>query len=201
MKLITISGVDGSGKSTQRQLLESTLLQRGKSVLVFHVIEFSLANRLQRSWQKGQGQDTTGTGKTQSSWWGILFRKLFLFIDLLRFRLYLKKVSPHYDYLLSDRYFYDTLVNIAFLAKEERVHSSLEKLIPRPDCAFYFNVEPEIVMQRERIPEQGRDYLIVKKKLFEQTPLSSYFVPISAGKPLEEVFQLVSAALQERSLL
>lgn len=202
MKLITFSGIDGSGKSTQRQMLESYLQQQGKKVYSFHVIEFSLANKIHGLFRENTSLgSTTSEAKTTSSFLGIFLRKIFLLIDLLRFRLYARRMSCSYEYLLSDRYFFDTLVNLAYLAKKSAVHSRLEQFIPRPDAALYFQVDPDHIMSRERVPEQGRDYLEVKKRLFEQQPLSEYFIPIDGSKSPELVFHALLLELQKRSLL
>lgn len=45
MKLITISGLDGSGKTTQLDLLEKDLKKEFR-VERIHMINFSIANRL-----------------------------------------------------------------------------------------------------------------------------------------------------------
>jgi len=44
MKIISISGIDGSGKSTQLKMLKKYLTERNKKVESFHSVSFSLIN-------------------------------------------------------------------------------------------------------------------------------------------------------------
>lgn len=169
MKLITLSGVDGSGKSTQRKLLTEKLEQDGHKVFYFHAVEFSLANRLAKIF-KGKKEFVPGATKavTKSSWFSIQLRKIFLFIDILRFKSLMQKLErEHYDYILSDRYFYDSVINILYLSPEGMT-LFLERFIPKPNAAFYFQITTEAIMKRTRVPEQGSNYLTDKIALFEQ---------------------------------
>ena len=101
---------------------------------------------------------------TKAGWLKIQLRKLFLKIDAWRFQRLLLSLDKNYDYLLTDRYFYDSVINIGYLSKNSYDVSS----IPKPDLAIYLKADPEIIMRRERRPDQGIEYLKDKSKLFEE---------------------------------
>lgn len=168
MKLITFTGIDGSGKSTQLTLLKKHLESKGGKVAVFHAIEFSLANKISR-FLKGEKSFEPGKEKaaTSASYSSVLLRKLFLCIDIFRFRSFLKKLQKtDTEYLLSDRYLYDTVVNMEYLGGS--VPEWVSNFIPVPDQAFYLRIQPNEILSRDRIPEQGLPYLQKKFDILEQ---------------------------------
>lgn len=189
MKIITLSGVDGSGKSTQLGLLQKKLESEGKKVAYFHAVEFSLANTFSK--KKSTTSEVPEKAQTQTSWIGLLLRKLVLPIDLLRFHLHIQKLYKQgFDYLLSDRYFYDTLINIEYLAKKRiSTPAVVFCLLIKPDTAFYIDLPPEVIMTRERAPEQGLEYLQDKAKLFKNKVISWDLTVIDGNRDQASVFQ------------
>lgn len=194
MKIITLSGIDGSGKSTQLNMLKQSLETKGNRVAYFHAVAFSLPQSARTLFSRHE-RATPGMAKTKSGWLGILLRKLFLCIDLVRFRFYLQNLRrAKTDFLLSDRYFYDTLINIAYL-DGTRLDTSFSQLaahcIPRPDIAFYLQATPERIMQRPRKPEQGLRYLKDKSLLFSEATTHWGFITLDANQSIEAVAETI----------
>ncbi len=167
MKVITISGVDGSGKTTQVKMLEQALVERGEKVFYFHATMFSVANRNKKA--------SPGSQKavTKAGFFKVQLRKVALLLDLLRFELLLNKLKKEgYTVVVSDRYFYDTVINIMYLSSQGRnkilCAPLFMKLIRPADHAFYLDVKKDEIIRREREIEQGTDYLKDKIKLLDE---------------------------------
>ncbi|MBU2028397.1 hypothetical protein KJ761_00720, partial [Patescibacteria group bacterium] len=207
---VSISGLDGSGKSTQIKMLRSHLESRGKKVFYFHAIQFSLANKL-----SGKDNDKNTRSIIKANFFQIIGRRIFLLIDLLRFKMLRSKLrSTGYDYILSDRYFYDSVVNIEYLnnsslpLEKARFAESrrgelkrdlkdykspptplLQRGILAPDIALYLKTSPEIIMQREKKPDQGMKYLQTKKVLYDEMAPVWNLKIIDGNRTQEEIFE------------
>ncbi len=187
MKIITISGLDGSGKSTQLKLLKEKLENDGNKVFYFHAIDFSIGNKI--FFWKHKKNKQTDTSIDNANWLNIQLRKIALYIDIWRFKKLVKKLEKqNYDYILSDRFFYDVIINIEYLAERNfQLNSSKQKnnrhfktfrhslfnqnskFKIQNSKSIYLQTDPKTIMNRKgRIPDQGLEYLETKKKLYDK---------------------------------
>lgn len=188
MKIVSISGLDGSGKSTQINLLKEYLESHSQRVFYFHAGDFSIANKI-----LGKKKDKTGKeiSVSMAGWPRIFLRKIALVIDLWRFKkLYKKLHDEGFDYILSDRYFYDTIINIDYLSNlKSNFRKKFLKLdFRKPDIAIYLRIDPEKIMLRERKPDQGIEYLEKKGALYDRYADSFGMKIVDGNRNKEEIF-------------
>lgn len=177
MKLITISGLDGSGKTTQLDLIEKKLKKEKYRTERLHMIDFSIANKLLKKQIKKEtvGEKLKPKAKTKSGFIGVILRKMAIILDVIRFRIYyrVKTFENQIDYLIIDRYFYDQIINIKYLDKRNDPDRKpfwqiiAENQMIVPDLKVYLQIEPRIILKRNPELEQGKEYLIKKYFLFE----------------------------------
>ncbi len=167
--LVSFSGIDGAGKSTQIERLHNRLIKAGASVLRLafwdHVV-FAPDLRAGVSHKVLGGEVGIGApdkpverkDKNVQKWYLTLARSPLYFFDVLSLRRVIARARrSNYDVIIFDRYIYDQLANVPDNWVGRRYLQFLLELAPRPDIAFLLDADPEIALKRK--PEYPLDFL------------------------------------------
>lgn len=168
--LITFSGMDGAGKSTQIENLQSLCEQVGlttrvltfwDNVVVLSRYRESIVQKVFKS-ESGigaPGKPVNRRDKNIRGWHVSLMRHGMYGVDalkLLRVIAQARRSGP--DVLIVDRYIYDELANLPLNRRLTRAFvRATARLVPHPDIAFVLDAQPEAA--RERKPEYPLAFL------------------------------------------
>jgi dTMP kinase len=135
-RLITVEGIDGSGKSTQLLLLERWLSSRGYRV---HFTEWNSSRLVRRSMKRGKKKD-------------LLTPTTFSLLHAVDFadRLTYEIIPPLKAgmVVLADRYVYTAFGRDVARGVEPHWVRAVYSFAPRPDLALYFRVPIDISLER-----------------------------------------------------
>jgi|HubBroStandDraft_5_1064220.scaffolds.fasta_scaffold15116_3 thymidylate kinase len=169
--LVSFSGIDGSGKSTQIEILCTRLCQTGLRVgrLAFWD-DVALLKRWREftshsvfGSEKGVGspeRPVNRRDKNVQSWYMNPVRWLIYFLDAMSLCLTVVKTQEagDADVVIFDRYLYDELANLPLDHPITRAYVRLLlNFAPQPDIAYWLDAEPSEA--RERKPEYPLEFL------------------------------------------
>jgi thymidylate kinase len=168
--IVTFSGIDGAGKSTQISSLETWLGSSGlhTTLLTFwdDVVCFSRGREFM-SYKAFKGDLGVGSpekpvqrrDKNVSSWPLTILRCGLYFADAVSLCVRVRKArKTGADVLIFDRYIYDELANLHLTRQPARFFAQLTlKLVPKPDAAFVIDADP--VAAHARKPEYPVEFV------------------------------------------
>lgn len=168
--LITFSGVDGAGKSTQIENLRERLSTAGLTirqlafwddVVVGTRYREGFVHKVYGS-EKGIGapdKPVNRRDKNMRAWYLTCLRHAMYLLDAINLRLVIAKaLRSGTDVVIVDRYIYDELVNLPLDRSVTRSFVRVAaKLVPLPDIAYLLDADPEAA--RARKPEYPIDFL------------------------------------------
>jgi thymidylate kinase len=170
MKIITFSGIDGAGKSTQIGTLEAWLRQAGfrLSLLTFwnNVVMFSRFREFMSHKTFGGDQ---GIGspekplhrrdKNVTAWPVTALRFCLYFADAVNTRFVVHRTrKSSIDVVIFDRYIYDELANLPLHNWFVRIFVRLMLWIaPKPDVSYLIDADPIAALARK--PEYPLEFL------------------------------------------
>src|SRR5580765_3531489 len=162
--LVTFSGVDGSGKTTQIEALLAWLREAGLQVRVLRFWDdIAVLGRMRETMSHTLFKSEKGIGspgkpvqrrdKNVRGWYMTASRMYLYFLDAVRLALAMATTSrKNPDVVVFDRFLYDELANLDLSTRLAQEYARLLlRVIPRPDVAFVLDVDP--VQARARKPE------------------------------------------------
>jgi len=193
--VITFSGIDGAGKTTQIDRLSSSLQKQGLRVLRLSFWDDVAV------WSKvraGAGHGSEEIGRTDRmaehpfspknnkhvrKWYLSAVRAALYLMDVARLRrLLASQQTKGSDVVIFDRYIYDQVANIYSQSLAARGYARiLLKRAPAPDLAFVLDASPTAAFARkpeyplEFLHENRRNFLLLRE-------LAPQLIIISDGK-------------------
>ena len=197
-KLVSFSGVDGAGKSTQIAALCDAIDAGGGR---YHVIRFwddvARLHRFREAAATGIFKSERGVGapgapvnrrdKNVRSPLMTCVRLGLYLVDALSLRMTIgKALRSNYDVVVFDRFIYDELANLNLKNRAVRIYVRLiMALVRRPDISYLLDADP--VAARARKPEYPLDFLYSNREAYLTLSRLIGRVTVIDAMPVEEV--------------
>lgn len=200
--LVSFSGIDGAGKSSQIDHLKATLEQHGLSVRVIAFWDqIATLKGLRESaghsifkGDKGVGSPSAPINRKDKNVRSLPMTLIRLFMyafDAISNRRVAKRaLHAGADLVIFDRYIYDELANLELTNPLIRVYvRSLVWFVPRPDISFILDADP--AQARARKPEYPLDFLVFSRQSYLALSKIAGGMTVVPALPLDEVKQFV----------
>lgn len=207
--LVSFSGLDGSGKTTQIENLRSHLDAAGlKSVLITFWDDVVVGTKYREGFvhkvygsEKGigaPGKPVERRDKNVRRWYLTLARHALYFVDavhLCEVVARARRGSP--DVIIMDRYIYDELANLPIANSLSRGFiRAVGALVPRPDIAYLLDADVEAA--RARKPEYPVDFMHKCRQAYMRLNHTLKHMTIIPPLPLEQAKHSVIKAFEDR---
>jgi thymidylate kinase len=176
--LISFSGIDGAGKTTQIEELSSRLQKQGLSVIrlsfwddvaIWSDMRAGVGYRATGSSNAGQASEPSFAPKNNKhvrKWYLTVARSAFYMLDVARLHWLLKSQRiRNSDVVIFDRYVYDQIANIYSQSFIGRAYARLVlSQTPSPDLAFVVDASPAAAFARK--PEYPLEFVYRNRQTF-----------------------------------
>lgn len=213
MTIVSFSGIDGAGKSTQISQLETWLRDSGLSTRLVTfwddvVVLCSLREYMShRAFKGDQGIGSPDNplqrrDKNVTSWPVTASRFFFYFADAMSLAVKTRRLKQSStDVLIFDRYIYDELANLPLHSRFVRAFVRMTlSLVPKPDVAYVIDADPEAAIARK--PEYPLEFLHRNRQAYlDMNRLAgtiSVIPPASIDEMQAEVRRKITQALPPR---
>lgn len=207
--LVSFSGLDGSGKSTQIDNLRSTLTANGlnSTLLAFwdHVVvgtryREGFFHKVYKS-EKGIGEPNKPVNRQDKNvrrWYLSIARHGLYLLDAIHMCMVIRRARDSgVDVIVMDRYIYDELANLPLDNKlTQRFIRFIQRLVPTPDVAYLLDADVEAA--RARKPEYPVEFMHKCRDWYSQLAGILGTMTVIPPLPLEEAKAAVVQAFEDK---
>jgi thymidylate kinase len=210
--LISFSGLDGSGKSTQIENLcerlsaaelKVKLLTFWDNIVVMTRYREGFVHTLYKS-EKGVGapnKPVNRRDKNVRAWYLTIARYGLYLLDALHLRKVVNSaLKSGADVVIVDRYIYDELANLPLERPATRAFVRfIETIVPLPDVAYLLDADPEAAHARK--PEYPVDFMHKSRAAYYRLASLLGTMTVIPALPLPEAKQAVVTACDKTILV
>jgi len=206
-KVISFSGIDGAGKSTQIEALQAHLRALGfRSTLYTFWDNVVVFPRLREHLSLAAFKGDQGIGspdkpisrrdKNVTSWYVTAARLFLYLLDAYSLRAAVSgSACAGTEFIIFDRYIYDELANLPQTRSALRFYLSLLlRLVPKPDVAYVVDADPEAAHRRKpeyplEFVRKNRDSYITLSRL---VPGMTILAPLSVEETVAKIRESIA---------
>jgi dTMP kinase len=192
--LISVEGIDGTGKTTQVQLLKKWFEERGREAIVLKEptpgpYGKEIARRASAGTLKDPGEEL----------------RLFMLDRMEDVRHHIKPALEEGKVVIMDRYYQS---NMAYQGARgldvNKIKEENERFAPVPDLIIVLDIDPERSLARVKTRKnlvghfENEAYLEKVREIFLRIGREPNAVVINADGPVEEVHRRIVRAIEER---
>ncbi len=208
--LISFSGIDGAGKTTQIEQLTASLRELGFRVLrlsfwddvaVWSKLRAGVGGEVSPNDSKTRGENSfvSRNNKHVRKWYLTWARSGMYVLDVLRLRgLLVKKPITDADVVIFDRYVYDQIANIDSRSAAARIYRKFVlKQTPVPELAFIIDASPDAAFARK--PEYPLEFVHRNRQNFLRLrEIAPELIVVAEGRPESVTSEIYLHILRSR---